>query len=487
MVKCSMIASLRITDRNRYRTARRWTWTSIDRSRQGHRYPCIPFVFLYLFSPFVSDPEYIVANEQQRMLFDVIPNCLFFPCSSHRPFDECWLRCLLPFNFLQSRMKFAEHLSAHVTPEWNSQYIRYDDMKELLAQAVIKAQPFVDESDQLLREEFFSRVDEHFFQVEDISLMCMVRGEKEFLLVLRKRSHQDRYVLRRETRRVSTDERRKTPRMAWRLDQRDVIIVRTVWYQLRACFIEQHYMSYGILLVMQLALSITKIHWLERAVENARSINCLSLSRALRRWEKLKTEVNHMEKASRFVSQHSAPISSRNTTVDDPLDTTTVPSNEKDKSSKLKRRPVHPDESSLMGPLVRVLPDRLIEKTRAKKSERNHYRKCNDLKLAFSEFYLMLVLLQNYQTLNYTGFRKILKKHDKLFQTTRGEEWRSVDDDRDFTRSFSFHLENCMSILLHSTTRNGWINWSTMWKPCTPTGSNRATGHEPWNVYAFHR
>lgn len=52
------------------------------------------------------------------------------------------------------------------------------------------------------------------------------------------------------------------------------------------------------------------------------------------------------------------------------------------------------------------------------------YRKRTDLKLAFSEFYLMLVLLQNYQTLNFTGFRKILKKHDKLFQTTRGEEWR---------------------------------------------------------------
>jgi SPX domain protein involved in polyphosphate accumulation len=62
-------------------------------------------------------------------------------------------------------MKFAEHLSAHVTPEWNSQYIRYDEMKELLAQAVAKAQPFVDESDNILREQFFLRVDEHFFQV----------------------------------------------------------------------------------------------------------------------------------------------------------------------------------------------------------------------------------------------------------------------------------------------------------------------------------
>lgn len=41
-------------------------------------------------------------------------------------------------------------------------------------------------------------------------------------------------------------------------------------------------------------------------------------------------------------------------------------------------------------------------------------RKVQELKLAFSEFYLSLILLQNYQNLNYTGFRKILKKHDKV-------------------------------------------------------------------------
>ena len=41
-------------------------------------------------------------------------------------------------------------------------------------------------------------------------------------------------------------------------------------------------------------------------------------------------------------------------------------------------------------------------------------RKLQDLKLAFSEFYLALILLQNYQNLNFTGFRKILKKHDKV-------------------------------------------------------------------------
>ncbi|XP_069668629.1 solute carrier family 53 member 1 [Periplaneta americana] len=51
-------------------------------------------------------------------------------------------------------------------------------------------------------------------------------------------------------------------------------------------------------------------------------------------------------------------------------------------------------------------------------------RKIQELKLAFSEFYLSLILLQNYQNLNFTGFRKILKKHDKLLSVDAGARWR---------------------------------------------------------------
>ncbi|XP_025777080.1 xenotropic and polytropic retrovirus receptor 1 [Puma concolor] len=57
-------------------------------------------------------------------------------------------------------------------------------------------------------------------------------------------------------------------------------------------------------------------------------------------------------------------------------------------------------------------------------SERVQHRNIKDLKLAFSEFYLSLILLQNYQNLNFTGFRKILKKHDKILETSRGADWR---------------------------------------------------------------
>lgn len=45
------------------------------------------------------------------------------------------------------------------------------------------------------------------------------------------------------------------------------------------------------------------------------------------------------------------------------------------------------------------------------------------LRSAYSEFYLSLVLLQNYQSLNETGFRKICKKYDKYLRSTAGAEW----------------------------------------------------------------
>ena len=48
-------------------------------------------------------------------------------------------------------------------------------------------------------------------------------------------------------------------------------------------------------------------------------------------------------------------------------------------------------------------------------------RQRHALKRVLSELYLNLVLLQNFQQLNHTGFRKILKKHDKLARSTRGK------------------------------------------------------------------
>lgn len=73
-------------------------------------------------------------------------------------------------------------------------------------------------------------------------------------------------------------------------------------------------------------------------------------------------------------------------------------------------------------------------------------RKVQELKLAFSEFYLGLILLQNYQTLNFTGFRKILKKHDKLLNVDLGAKWRL-----DHVEPAHFHLNKDIDRLINDT------------------------------------
>lgn len=178
-------------------------------------------------------------------------------------------------------MKFAEHLGAHITPEWRKQYIQYETMKEMLYAAQEQA-PSSEVTDSATIERYFARFDERFFQFCDKEL--------------------------------------------------------------------------------------TKIN----------TFFSEKFAEATRKFSTLNAELQEF-------SQHE----------------------EKQTNSSLRRR-----RSS-----VHVL-------LRDKNTKALNTRKMHDLKLAFSEFYLSLILLQNYQTLNFTGFRKIFKKHDKLFQTNCGMEWR---------------------------------------------------------------
>ncbi|XP_055354793.1 xenotropic and polytropic retrovirus receptor 1 homolog isoform X2 [Paramacrobiotus metropolitanus] len=83
-----------------------------------------------------------------------------------------------------------------------------------------------------------------------------------------------------------------------------------------------------------------------------------------------------------------------------------------------KSRPEHADDRVHKMPWLADLVDKDVRKAKRR------YRKIHDLKMAFSEFYLSLILLQNFQNLNFTGFRKILKKHDKILNTHSGTLWR---------------------------------------------------------------
>ncbi|KAH0535471.1 xenotropic and polytropic retrovirus receptor 1 [Cotesia glomerata] len=76
-------------------------------------------------------------------------------------------------------------------------------------------------------------------------------------------------------------------------------------------------------------------------------------------------------------------------------------------------------------------------------------RKIRELKLGFSEYYLSLILLQNYQNLNYTGFRKILKKHDKLLSVDTGSKWRV-----ECVETSHFYTSKDIDKLIHDTEAN---------------------------------
>lgn len=166
-------------------------------------------------------------------------------------------------------MKFAEHLSAHITPEWRKQYINYEEMKAMLYLAVEEA-PAADSVEDEVLKRHFANFDESFFQYCD-----------------------------KELKKINTFYSEK-------------------------------------------------------------------LAEATRKFATLKAELK--------------------TCLDD--------------------------------------AERLAKKSKSHKKGGMPHRKAQELKLAFSEFYLSLILLQNYQNLNHTGFRKILKKHDKLLRVDAGVKWR---------------------------------------------------------------
>lgn len=66
-------------------------------------------------------------------------------------------------------MKFAEHLAAHITPEWRKQYISYEEMKAMLYAAVEQA-PSSEVTEAEVITRYYARFDEQFFRVCDKEL-----------------------------------------------------------------------------------------------------------------------------------------------------------------------------------------------------------------------------------------------------------------------------------------------------------------------------
>ncbi|XP_037932123.1 xenotropic and polytropic retrovirus receptor 1-like [Teleopsis dalmanni] len=86
-----------------------------------------------------------------------------------------------------------------------------------------------------------------------------------------------------------------------------------------------------------------------------------------------------------------------------------------------------------------------------KEKENSHHgiltkKKIKTFRENYSEYYLSLVLLQNYQSLNYTSFQKILQKHDKLVKMATGVDWL-----HDIVDCAYFHIDRELMNLLRDT------------------------------------
>lgn len=66
-------------------------------------------------------------------------------------------------------MKFAEHLAAHITPEWRKQYINYEEMKSMLYYVMEEA-PSPESADPDFLARYFTSFDEQFFSFCDREL-----------------------------------------------------------------------------------------------------------------------------------------------------------------------------------------------------------------------------------------------------------------------------------------------------------------------------
>ena len=66
-------------------------------------------------------------------------------------------------------MKFAEHLGSHLTPEWRTKYVQYDELKVFLYEATENAPTSDGVNDDILRRHF-SKFDDGFFMFCDQEL-----------------------------------------------------------------------------------------------------------------------------------------------------------------------------------------------------------------------------------------------------------------------------------------------------------------------------
>lgn len=271
-------------------------------------------------------------------------------------------------------MKFAEHLLAHITPEWRRQYIVYEDMKTMLYEAV-ENMPTVETADLQAIERLARAFDEDFLSFCDKELFKINVFYEEKL----------------------AEAKRKFDTLRKEMD---------------ALALEGQQSLHGFQ-SSKIRGSISRLIGTD-FIPDTTFKSTLNLRQR-------QSALNSSRRRSIMKSHHVMPQISTTDT---------------------KKQVNFPTSETALA------PSHLNNRTYGTLSQSSNIdrKKLNDLKLAFSEFYLSLVLLQNYQRLNFTGFRKILKKHDKLINNEEGKRWHQAHVECAF-----FHTNKDVDKLIEET------------------------------------
>lgn len=303
-------------------------------------------------------------------------------------------------------MKFAEHLLAHITPEWRRQYIVYEDMKTMLYEAV-ENMPTLETSDpheidrltKAFDEDFLAFCEKELFKINVFYEEKLAEAKRKF------------------------DSLRK---------EMDALVIEQQQNQAGHHQGNALRVSIGRLVGSGGPSSITDTSF--KSTINLRQRQSMLQSR---RRSTVRSQLipaaqplsSGFGAAADYQKRQAASLPETALTVNQNSTTTTTTATTAAATTHHHYISKHPNYGTILGSAPGI--DR---------------KKLNDLKLAFSEFYLSLVLLQNYQRLNFTGFRKIFKKHDKLIGNEEGKRWHHAHVDSAF-----FHTNKDVDKLIEET------------------------------------
>lgn len=321
-------------------------------------------------------------------------------------------------------MKFAEHLLAHITPEWRRQYIVYEDMKTMLYEAVENL-PSIDAADAHEIEQLVRAFDENFLAFCEKELFKINVFYEEKLAEAKRKFD----TLRKEMDALALESQRgDANRGAFRLAGGSNASASSKLINPLTRLISNGGAagdsSGSLFHIQQPQIRSTRLPSIGSnagsLLTNRRHSLASNTLRGLTKQPNVTTALTDGQR-----QRHSQAATTISAGAKENKAPTTGVANQ--------TSPVAASSYPNYGTLFSTT--RGVDR-----------KKLNDLKLAFSEFYLSLVLLQNYQRLNFTGFRKIFKKHDKLLANNEGKRWHSAHVETAF-----FHTNKDVDKLIEDT------------------------------------